>query len=84
MDIQRLWNDALDLWGTLDQHPMLHAALGLTVLLLISLIIGRLARFLGPRRAGRPGRRDDAPRTGAAATFPLGRSHGVLTPLEGA
>ncbi|BFO05495.1 mechanosensitive ion channel family protein [Pseudomonas guariconensis] len=46
MDIQRLWNDALDLWGTLDQHPMLHAALGLTVLLLISLIIGRLARFL--------------------------------------
>ncbi|MCO7515854.1 mechanosensitive ion channel family protein [Pseudomonas guariconensis] len=46
MDIQRLWHDTLDLWGTLDQHPMLHAALGLAVLLLISILIGRLARFL--------------------------------------
>ncbi|WP_412460466.1 mechanosensitive ion channel family protein [Pseudomonas sp. SC11] len=46
MDIQRLWVDALDLWGTLDQHPLLHAALGLGVLLLISLVLGRIARFL--------------------------------------
>ena len=46
MDIQKIWRDSLDLWGTLDQHPMLHAALGLAVLLLISLLIGRLARFL--------------------------------------
>jgi miniconductance mechanosensitive channel len=46
MDIQRFWRDALDLWGTLDQHPLLHAALGLAVLLLVSLLIGRLARFL--------------------------------------
>ncbi|BBV98414.1 hypothetical protein STW0522PSE72_37650 [Pseudomonas monteilii] len=46
MDIQRIWRDSLDLWGTLDQHPMLHAAIGLAVLLLISLVIGRLARFL--------------------------------------
>ncbi|HDS1737982.1 mechanosensitive ion channel family protein [Pseudomonas sp. BP8] len=46
MDIQRLWHDTLDLWGTLDQHPTLHAALGLAVLLLISLVIGRLTRFL--------------------------------------
>lgn len=46
MDIQRIWRDSLDLWGTLDQHPMLHAAIGLAVLLLISLILGRLARFL--------------------------------------
>ncbi|MFK5734664.1 mechanosensitive ion channel family protein [Pseudomonas urmiensis] len=46
MDIQRLWHDTLDLWGTLDQHPLLHSALGLAVLLLISLVVGRLARFL--------------------------------------
>lgn len=46
MDIQRLWVDALDLWGTLDRHPLLHAALGLGVLLLISLLVGRVARFL--------------------------------------
>ncbi|WP_342649386.1 mechanosensitive ion channel family protein [Pseudomonas sp. REB1044] len=46
MDIQRLWVDALDLWGTLDQHPLLHATLGLGVLLLISLVLGRIARFL--------------------------------------
>ncbi|MCF1249343.1 mechanosensitive ion channel family protein [Pseudomonas putida] len=46
MDIQRIWRDSLDLWGTLDQHPMLHAAIGLAVLLLISLAVGRLARFL--------------------------------------
>ncbi|MBJ9978293.1 mechanosensitive ion channel family protein, partial [Pseudomonas sp. S75] len=46
MDIQRLWVDALDLWGTLDRHPLLHAALGLGVLLLTSLLVGRVARFL--------------------------------------
>ncbi|MGE7989803.1 mechanosensitive ion channel family protein [Pseudomonas sp. NPDC089554] len=46
MDIQRLWHDSLDLWGTLDQHPLLHAALGLAVLLLVSLLLGRLARLL--------------------------------------
>ncbi|KAB5627302.1 mechanosensitive ion channel family protein [Pseudomonas putida] len=46
MDIQRIWHDTLDLWGTLDQHPMLHASLGVLVLLLVSLLVGRLARFL--------------------------------------
>ena len=46
MDIQRIWRDSLDLWGTLDQHPMLHAAIGLAVLLLISLAVGRLALSL--------------------------------------
>ncbi|MEA5673972.1 mechanosensitive ion channel family protein [Pseudomonas sp. MH2] len=46
MDIQRIWHDTLDLWGTLDQHPMLHASLGVVVLLLVSLLVGRLARFL--------------------------------------
>lgn len=46
MDIRQLWLDALDLWGTLDQHPLLHASLGLAVLFGVSLILGRLARFL--------------------------------------
>ncbi|HEK1688491.1 TPA: mechanosensitive ion channel family protein [Pseudomonas putida] len=46
MDIQRIWHDTLDLWGTLDQHPLLHASLGVLVLLLVSLLVGRLARFL--------------------------------------
>lgn len=46
MDIQRLWHDTLDLWGVLDQHPLLHAALGLGVLLLVSLLVGRVARLL--------------------------------------
>ena len=46
MDIRQLWLDTRDMWGSLDQHPMLHAALGLAVLLALSLAIGRLARFL--------------------------------------
>ena len=46
MDIQQIWRDSLDLWGTVAQHPMLHAAIGLAALLLISLIVRRLARFL--------------------------------------
>ncbi|AIR87725.1 mechanosensitive ion channel family protein [Pseudomonas cremoricolorata] len=46
MNFQQMWTDALDVWGTLDQHPMLHAALGLAVLLLVSFLLGRLARFV--------------------------------------
>ncbi|MCU1723910.1 mechanosensitive ion channel family protein [Pseudomonas sp. 5P_5.1_Bac1] len=46
MAIQQFWQNALDLWGTLDQQPLLHAALGLTVLLVIALVLGRVARFL--------------------------------------
>lgn len=46
MAIQQLWHNALDLWGTLDQHPMLHAGLGLAVLLVIALLLGRVARFV--------------------------------------
>ena len=37
MDISTLWQNALDLWGTLDQHPLLHAGLGLSVLLALAL-----------------------------------------------
>ena len=46
MDIQQFWQNALDLWGTLDQHPLLHAGLGLSVLLILALVLGRAARFL--------------------------------------
>ncbi|MBH3429568.1 mechanosensitive ion channel family protein [Pseudomonas alkylphenolica] len=46
MDIQSMWQNSLDLWGTLDEHPLLHASLGLAVLLLIALVLGRVARFL--------------------------------------
>ncbi|MEE3636205.1 mechanosensitive ion channel family protein [Pseudomonas sp. AL 58] len=46
MDISTLWQNALDLWGTLDQHPLLHAGLGLSVLLALALALGRVARFL--------------------------------------
>ena len=46
MDLQRFWRDAFDLWGTLDQHPLLHATLGTLVLLCVALLIGRLTRFL--------------------------------------
>ncbi len=46
MAIQQFWQDALDLWGTLDQHPLLHAGLGLLLLLVIALVLGRVARFV--------------------------------------
>ncbi|QBF25754.1 mechanosensitive ion channel family protein [Pseudomonas tructae] len=46
MDIQQMWQNTLDLWGTLDQHPVLHAGIGLGVLLVIALVLGRVARFL--------------------------------------
>ncbi|WP_422419855.1 mechanosensitive ion channel family protein [Pseudomonas sp. GZD-222] len=46
MAIEQFWQNALDLWGTLDQHPVLHAGLGLSILLVIALVLGRVARFL--------------------------------------
>jgi miniconductance mechanosensitive channel len=45
MDIQHIWLQAQDIWGALDQHPMLHAGLGLALLLAIALVMGRLMRF---------------------------------------
>jgi len=33
MDIKQLWLNVQDLWGALDEHPLLHASLGLLVLL---------------------------------------------------
>jgi len=38
MDIKQFWLNVQDLWGALDQHPLLHAGLGMLVLL------GRVAR----------------------------------------
>jgi len=46
MDIQSLWLRIQDLWGILDQHPLLHAGLGLALLLVAALVMGRLARFI--------------------------------------
>ena len=46
MAIQQFWQDALDLWGTLDQHPLLHATIGVVALLVIALLLGRVARFV--------------------------------------
>ncbi|WP_455921350.1 mechanosensitive ion channel family protein [Pseudomonas putida] len=46
MDIRHLWLQAQALWGALDQHPLLDAGISLTLLLVIALVLGRLARFL--------------------------------------
>ena len=46
MDFKQLWLNAQDLWGTLEQHPLLHAGLALVLLLVIALVLGRVARYL--------------------------------------
>jgi len=46
MDIKQLWLNVQDLWGALDQHPLLHSSLGLLLLLLVALALGRVARYL--------------------------------------
>ncbi|UCZ86825.1 mechanosensitive ion channel family protein [Pseudomonas sp. L5B5] len=46
MDFKQLWLYTQDLWGALDQHPLLHAGLGLTLLLVVALLIGRVARYV--------------------------------------
>ena len=43
MDIKQLWLNVQDLWGALDQHPLLHSSIALLVLLVVALIVGRLA-----------------------------------------
>ncbi|UMZ13616.1 mechanosensitive ion channel family protein [Pseudomonas sp. MPFS] len=56
MDFKQLWLDTQDLWGALDQHPLLHAGLGLTLLLVVALVLGRVARYVvlhGVRLLGR-------------------------------
>lgn len=44
MDIKQLWVNIQDLWGALDQHPLLHSSLALMLLLVIALVLGRVAR----------------------------------------
>ncbi|WP_085637167.1 MULTISPECIES: mechanosensitive ion channel family protein [unclassified Pseudomonas] len=46
MDFKQLWLNAQDLFGTLEQHPILHAGLALVLLLVIALVLGRVARYL--------------------------------------
>lgn len=46
MDFKQLWLNTQDLWGALDQHPLLHAGTGLALLLVIALVLGRVARYL--------------------------------------
>jgi miniconductance mechanosensitive channel len=46
MDIKQLWLNAQDLWGALEEHPLLHASLALILLLVIALVLGRVARYL--------------------------------------
>ena len=46
MDIETVWLRTQELWGMLDQHPALHAGLGLALLLVVALALGRVARFV--------------------------------------
>lgn len=46
MEIKQLWLNAQNLWGTLDQHPLLHSSLALMILLVVALFLGRVARYL--------------------------------------
>ena len=46
MDTQQLWLSTLDSFGALDKHPMLHAGIGLIVLLAVALTLERVARYL--------------------------------------
>src|SRR5471032_2400101 len=46
MDMKQLWLNAQDLWGALDQHPLLHFSLTLILLLVVALVLGRVARYL--------------------------------------
>lgn len=46
MDLKQLWLNTQDLWGALDQHPLVHSSLALMVLLVIALLLGRVARYV--------------------------------------
>ncbi|EXF94157.1 hypothetical protein HK44_009940 [Pseudomonas fluorescens HK44] len=43
MDLKQLWLNTRDLWGALDQHPLVLSGLALMVLLGIALLLGRVA-----------------------------------------
>ena len=44
--MNELWLNAQDLWGMLDQHPLLVSGLALSALLVVALVLGRVARYL--------------------------------------
>src|SRR5471032_2342365 len=46
MDIKQLWLRAQDFFSALDQHPLLQAGLGLALLLIVALVLGRVARYV--------------------------------------
>ncbi len=46
MDIKQLWLRTQDFFSALDQHPLLQAGLGLALLLIVALVLGRLARYV--------------------------------------
>ncbi|WP_213876298.1 mechanosensitive ion channel family protein [Pseudomonas sp. dw_358] len=46
MDTRSPWLALGSLWSALDQHPLLHASLGLAILLACALAVGRLVRIL--------------------------------------
>jgi len=46
MDTQSIWLRIQAFWGLLEQQPLLRTGIGLTVLLIAALALGRLARFL--------------------------------------
>ncbi|NWB85290.1 MULTISPECIES: mechanosensitive ion channel family protein [Pseudomonas] len=46
MDIKQLWLRAQDFFSALDQHPLLQTGLGLALLLIVALVLGRVARYV--------------------------------------
>lgn len=46
MDTQSLWLRTQEFWSLLEHQPLLRTSIGLTVLLIAALILGRLARFV--------------------------------------
>ncbi|CAD5202151.1 Putative membrane transport protein [Pseudomonas sp. FEN] len=46
MDIKQLWLRTQDIFSALDQHPLLQAGLGLALLLIVALVLGRVARYV--------------------------------------
>ncbi|WP_248800477.1 mechanosensitive ion channel family protein [Pseudomonas sp. MWU13-2105] len=46
MDIKQLWLRTQDFFSALDQHPLLQTGLGLALLLIVALVLGRVARYV--------------------------------------
>ena len=46
MDIKQLWLSAQYFFSALDQHPLLQTGLGLALLLIVALVLGRVARYV--------------------------------------